>query len=271
MTAYGEARVEALLREAATSVHWPATPDLRAAVVARIDRDGLAPGVSAAPGTLPSRAAMSARPAIARHPRMLRLARPLAVALVAVLLLAGVAAALGFRLPGLDLIFVERLPPAGTGLDLGSPAPLAGVRDLAQPRVLLPAALRAPDTAYVIGTGSTRIVTLAYRAEPGQPTLAGSDLALTIMAAPGRADRPLLAKLLPPGTVLDPVSIGGSPGWWISGAPHEIVVLRPDGNATVLRSALAGDTLVFNRDGTVFRLESALGRDATVAIAESMR
>jgi hypothetical protein len=39
----------------------------------------------------------------------------------------------------------------------------------------------------------------------------------------------------------------------------------------VLRSALAGDTLVFARDGTLYRLESALGREATIAMAESMR
>jgi hypothetical protein len=47
--------------------------------------------------------------------------------------------------------------------------------------------------------------------------------------------------------------------------------MRPDGTAGVLSAALAGDTLVFTRDGTLYRLESALGRDATLAIAASMR
>jgi hypothetical protein len=48
-------------------------------------------------------------------------------------------------------------------------------------------------------------------------------------------------------------------------------VLRPDGTAGILTSRLAGDTLVFARDGTLYRLESALGRDPTLEIAASLR
>ena len=62
-------------------------------------------------------------------------------------------------------------------------------------------------------------------------------------------------------------------GSWLAdpGAPHEIFIARPDGDVDMVTSALAGDTLVFARDGTLYRLESALGRDATIAIAESLR
>ena len=87
------------------------------------------------------------------HGRRLRLVRALAVAVIAVLLLAGLATALGYRLPGLDILFVDELPPAGTGLDLGSPVPLAEARAGEPPRVLVPAALPEPETAYVLGDG----------------------------------------------------------------------------------------------------------------------
>ncbi len=137
--------------------------------------------------------------------------------------------------------------------------------------MLLPASLPAPDTAYVIGAGERRIVTLAWRAEPGQGTIPFSDLALTVMAVPGETDDSLIKKLVTPGTSIDAVTIGGDRGWWISGAPHEIFVQRPDGDVGPVHSALAGDTLVFARDGTLYRLESSLGRDATIAIAESLR
>ena len=63
----------------------------------------------------------------------------------------------------------------------------------------------------------------------------------------------------------------GARGWWIAGAPHEILVLRPDATVGVLRAAIAGDTLVFARDGTLYRLESSLGRDATLEVARSLR
>jgi hypothetical protein len=114
-------------------------------------------------------------------------------------------------------------------------------------------------------------VTLAWRAEPGQPTLEDSDLALTLMAVAGTTDERFIKKALGTGTTVEPVNVGGDRGWWISGLRHAITFLRPDGEGGVLTSALAGDTLVFARDGTLYRLESALGRDATIAIAESLR
>jgi hypothetical protein len=257
MTGFEDTSLDARLRDAAAAAAWPSTPDLRSAVVARIAREGLRPGhVRALPP--------------ARRP-VLRLARAVAFAAVALLVVAGVAAALGFRLPGLDLWFVDRVPLAGTGLDVGSAIPLEEALAVERPRVLVPSALAPPDGAYLLGGDNGTIVTLAYRATDGQATLAGTDLALTVMAVRGDASEPLIGKALGPGTSLEPVLVAGSRGWWIAGAPHEILFLRPDGTVGVQPAAVAGDTLVFSREGTLYRLESALGRDATIAIAESMR
>lgn len=255
MRPHDPGRVDALLREAGAAAAWPVTPELRAPVLARIAAGGPAETASARSGR---------RPAV-------RLGRALAVALLALLLLAGVATALGIRLPGFEILFVDDLPPAGTGLDLGAPLAIEEALALDAPRLIVPAALPAPDSAFEIREGSMRVVTLAYRAEAGQPTLAGSDLALTVTAVTGDAEEGLIRKLLGPGSTLDAVTVNGAPAWWIEGAPHEILVMRPGGSVGVLRSALVGDTLVFARDGTLYRLESALGRDATIAIAESMR
>ncbi len=283
MNARDDARIEARLRGLAIDATWPQTPDLRATVVARIQGDlplgHAAPlGRSAQPGhaapigdAAPSARTTRSGPMVPRRLGSRRFTAALALALVVLLALAGIAAALGYRLPGLDILFVDQLPPAGTGLDLGTAEPLDVALGLEQPQVLVPAALPRPVTAWSLGTGGSQIVTLAYRAEDGQPALAGSDLALTIMAVPGDTDEVFLSKILGPGTTISPVTVRGWPGWWIAGAPHEILIRRPDSMAGVLRSALAGDSLVFSRDGTLYRLESALGRDATIAIAESMR
>ena len=254
--------LHALLRDAATGAVWPATPDLRAGVLARIGT--ASPDLSAplAEEIAPHRS--GTRP-------MVRLVRVLALAAALALVLAGLVTALGYRLPGFDLGFQEPLPSVGTGLDLGSPLPVREALAIDRPRVLAPGDLRRPDGAWVLGAGAQRIVTLAWRAAAGQPTLVGSDLALTVMAVPGDIEEPLVHKLVGQGTTIDPVTVNGDRGWWIAGAPHEIMILRPDGTAGVLRSALAGDTLVFARDGTLYRLESALGRDATLAIAASLR
>jgi hypothetical protein len=142
---------------------------------------------------------------------------------------------------------------------------------LDEPRVLLPGALPAPDEAYELGVDDRRIVSLAWGASPGDPTLAGTDTILTLMAVPGTTDEPLITKAAGPGTDVESIEVNGARGWWITGAPHEIMVLRPDGEIGVLRAAVVGDTLVFSRDGTLYRLESALGKEATLEIARSLR
>jgi hypothetical protein len=200
-----------------------------------------------------------------------RAAAVVALALVAALALAGVAGALGFRLPGLEIIPVTSLPPAGAALDLGSPVPLDEARAFDQPRVLAPAAMPRPDTAYVLGVRDHRIVTLAWRAADGASALVGSDLAMTLMAIPGTLDETLVTKLVGRGSTVEPVTVDGGRGWWISGAPHELMVVRPDGSVGVAYASLVGDTLVFERDGTTYRLTSTLGRDRTVEVAETLR
>ena len=271
MTVLDDRSVDLLLREASSSATWPTTPDLRTLVLARIEREALRPGAVAPAGSTTQATARVPVSGIARGRTAVRIGRALAIALVALLLIVGIAVALGYRLPGLDIRFVDRLPPAGLGLDLGSSIALTDAVALDRPRVLVPAALPTPDTAFTLGAGDGRIITLAYRATAAQTTLAGSDLVLTVMAVPGDTQEALIEKLVGPGTTLDAVSVGGSRGWWIAGASHDILILRADGTVGVLSSALTGDTLVFSRDGTLYRLESALGRDATIAIAESMR
>jgi hypothetical protein len=258
MTAPTESGVEMLLRAAATTATWPETPDLRSRVVSRV--------AEAAGG-----ADLEPRPRPLRRPSVRRGVTVVALALVAALALAGVAGALGFRLPGVEIRPVPSLPPAGAALDLGSPVPLDDARAFGQPRVLAPAAMPPPDVAYVLGAGDHRIVTLAWRAADGASTLVGSDLAMTVMAIPGTLDETLVTKLVGRGSAIEPVAMNGGRGWWISGAPHELMVVRPDGSIGVAYASLVGDTLVFERGGTVYRLTSTLGRDRTIEVAESLR
>jgi len=270
--------VDARLRSAAADAAWPATPDLRDAVLARIATVPSADGATA-PSPRQAPAAQTSVVRRAARPR-LPLVRALVLAILALIALAGVAAALGFRLPGLDIVFVDRVPTAsgatGPGVGraemlVGSPVPLAEAREGDVPAVRLPAALPEPTTAWVLGSGEDRIVTVAWAAKEGEPSIEETGLALVLTVAPGGVDRAFLQKSLGPGSTIELARIGDDSGWWIGGANHELFIVDPDGNVGPLASRLAGDVLVFARDGTVYRLESALGRDATIAIAETLR
>jgi hypothetical protein len=262
MTAIDETGVIRRLEAAAADAEWPASPDLRASVMTRLAGTDAPPAPDLRDGVL-------GRIRGARSPR--RSLRPLLLAATLLLAVAGVAAGLGYGLPGVDIERVAETPAAGIGLDLGTRIPLADALARTAPRVLAPDGIRAPDTAWVLGRGDETIVTLAWRTVPGEASIPGSDLSLSLMAAPGSIDEPLLRKTLGPGTRVEAVDVNGDRGWWITGAPHEILVVRPGGDVGVVRAALAGDTLVFFRDGTLYRLESALGRDTTLEIARSMR
>jgi hypothetical protein len=296
-------RLEAILRAGSASSAWPTPPDLRDRVVARIraeGREARPADVTAGPPVEGpgDRLRAGAVPTGARRGPF-RLVRALAIALVASLLFVGVAAALGFRLPGLEIIFVDRVtpaataapplvtagpsagagqappvtgqPPAGDGLGLGTATPLAEARAGDGPRLLLPADRPEPSTAWVLGSGARRIITVAWRAPAGGPTIRDTDLDLALTVVAGTVDEPFLTKMLGPGTSIERLTVAGERGWWISGAPHDIVYRPPDGSGKLLEGRLAGDTLVFARDGTLYRLESALGRDGTIAVAESLR
>ncbi len=77
-------------------------------------------------------------------------------------------------------------------------------------------------------------------------------------------------KLLPPNTSFTAVRVNGVTAWWITGDLHELTYFTRDGTATEpLR--LAGDTLLWFDAGVTYRLESTLGRDRSIAFAESLR
>jgi hypothetical protein len=233
----------ALLRD---DVQWPATPDLAGAVAARI-------------GGEPHRR---------RRALALRRVTVAAAALVAVLAIAAtLAAAPGVRarierwlgIGAVRVERVERLPAVGPGRDLGLGArtTLAAARRTARVRVPTIAALGTPDAVYVDRAGGG--ASLVYRAGPGLPA-ATSGVGALLTVLPG-GDIALVKKYLGAGTNVEGVDVDGAIGVFISGDPH--VVTPPN--------RLAGNTLLWVRGETTYRLETALGRDAALRLARSVR
>jgi hypothetical protein len=238
-------RLDAALADLAAAVEFPPTPGLRAPVTERL----VAP---------PRRAWFAPLP------------RALILALLGLLLLATAAAALVIAVPGLRLTFVPELPtasvptdPLGTRLALGAAIPADDVEHVA------PAALGPPDEAYAIGDGE--IVSLVYAATDELPALDGTDIGLLVQAIEGALDREQVSKLVvESGVSVVQVSVNGARGYWITGPPHLLRYLGPDGEQRAEATRLVGDTLVWQRGGTLHRIESGLGLAETLRIAESI-
>jgi hypothetical protein len=239
-------RLDAALRSMQTDVAFPPTPDLRASVG---DRLAAPESRSWWPSALP---------------------RAVALALVATLVLAATAAALALLIPGLRLTFVPALPwaelpddPVAARLTLGEPIP-PGTVDRG-----IPSELGAPDEAYVLG--ENEVLTLVYRADDQLPPMAETEIGLLVQVIDGVLDEARVEKLVAEvGASVSPTEVDGASGYWISGPPHLVRYITPGGGPRSQSTRLVGDTLVWERDGVLYRIESGLGMDATLRIAESI-
>ena len=234
-------RLDAALLRLAAEIDFPPTPDLRRAVSERAQ----APARRWWPSAWP---------------------RAAALAVIATLLVAATAAALALVLPGLRITTAPTVPTAeavASRLALGDPIPAGTVG------AGIPAALGPPDEAYVIG--DHEVLSLVYLADDELPDLAGSGIGLLVQVIDGALEREMVQKLVAEvGASVTPVRVGPDAGFWIEGLPHLVRYIDPEGRQRSQRTRLVGDTLVWERGGMLYRMESGLGLDGTLRIAESI-
>lgn len=213
--------------------------------------------------------------------RRLPLRRSLVLAVAALLALAAVATAVGLWLPGLRIVLGD-LPtapprtasqpsgPPGSGLGLGAEVSLADAERLSGLDLRLPAdpAIGPPDAVHVGPVGQ---VSLVWAPKPNLPPTDSPVVGLLITEYDGRVDRGYFEKVVDSDAVVEEVSVGGARGYWIAGPPHFFSFVRPDGQGMQDTRRVVGDTLVWASAGVTYRLESSLGRDAAIRLAETLQ
>ena len=257
--------LERMLHALGGELDYPPTPDLAAGVAARL----------AAP-----------EPPVRRQPRLLPAAgfrRALALALIALLVLAGaVAAAVPsardavLEFFGLQGATVERratLPEAPDlrPLDLGRRVePGEAARELGF-APLTPAALGAPDAAYVRRGVPGGELSLAYRARPGLPEASTTRLGLLVSEFRGDLAPEYAGKVGGEATSVEALEVEGRRALWIEGAPHFFFYRPPDRAFAEHELRLAANVLLLERGPLLIRLEGAFDRGRALALARSLR
>jgi hypothetical protein len=74
-------------------------------------------------------------------------------------------------------------------------------------------------------------------------------------------------KVISGGTRLEAVRVGRLDGFWIEGDPHLFFYRSGDGEFVEDPRRWVGDALIWSDGPQTYRLESALGRDATIELA----
>jgi hypothetical protein len=260
--------VDAQLRDLAADLDTGPAPNVTGAVMTRVATVAQLP---------PARFAGTRRWARRRFTALLSL-------LVASLLVGLVVAVPGVRATVADLLAVAGVtfdddrpqPPAPTvtppGGRLGDAYAMTGATTVADARrtvpfrVPLPAGYGPPAEVYAAAVRP--VVTLLWPAGPGLPALPGSRAGLLVDVFDD--ERGILVAKLTNGVRVEQVEVNGRTAFWVPG-PHGLIPFGPDGLPNYERERTAGRTLLIDRGDATIRIESQLGRDAAVALAESLR
>jgi hypothetical protein len=165
---------------------------------------------------------------------------------------------------GLRSVRIERREPsrdaqAGRNLGLGSRVSLERARAAVPFTVRVPETLGPPDAVH-LAAGPR--VSLVYARRPGRPRLLVQQLEATAT--------PLIEKSAGAATRVERLTIAGTPAYFLRGA-HGFALIDRRGVAIFESRRLAGNTLLFERDGVLVRIEGAVSRASAVRIARSLR
>lgn len=270
VAAMDDLALEGALRDLSTAVAYPTAGAAGSDIAARVRQT-----IVAAP---PAR-----RGGLLRWLRGRPVRRSVVVAIAALLVLAAVAGAVGLGVPGIRIIFGGPTPPpsvaspSGAGgspgtlgqtLGLGTRVPIEEAERLAGLDLVLPTdpAIGPPAGAFVFANR----VALVWPERPGLRADPSTGIGLLISQFRGDVDRGYYTKTLDTDAQLTPVTVDGSPGYWISGPPHFFFYVDPSGRTVDDVHRVVGDTLIWSDGDVTYRLESQLGMEEAIRLAESL-
>ena len=159
---------------------------------------------------------------------------------------------------------------AGNGMFLGDAVSLDAARARLAFTPLLPSSLGSVDVVYVRTPPAGGALSLVYASDVGRPPAVMSGVSILITEFRGDFEPEFIGKILGPDATIEPVSIRGESGYWISGAPHEILYPNSDGSQPdELR--LATNTLLWQHGALLIRVEGMQTRQQALAIVDGMR
>ena len=246
--------LELALVDLGRHVEFPATPELAPRVRARV-----AEGVGRRPGM----------------PRSHWRRRTLAVALATLAVAVGAVMAVPqtraailefFHLRGVTIERVEELPTVPINQDfnelfLGEQVTLDEARERAGFEVVVAEALGDPDGVYFQASQpGGGMVSFVYGTVE-EPRALFTQFRATVEG--------VIFKKVAATTRIDPVTVEGEPGFFLSGDPHDFAYLDPAGDFRQELVRLAGTTLIWERGPLTLRLEAEVSRAEALKIARS--
>ncbi len=249
--------LEQRLHGLAGQVHFPPTPDLAGATRRLLTKSP------------PQTVAVRWWPRLVVATALLIVIAATVLALVAP---AREAVARWLDFPGVSLLTGDDEPPvthpAPVRNGLGEQTSLDSILAAAGFSIESPqaAGLSEPDEHYLLEEGEA--VVFIYLTDEGLPAITGSDVGLLLMQFRASPDSIWIEKQLGQNTAVDVVRVNEAESLWIEGS--HTLVLNPAGMASPAARPTA-NVLIWNQNGTTYRIEANLSQSAMIGIAESMQ
>jgi hypothetical protein len=263
-------QLQSALRALGRELAWPPARELAATVTSRL-------------AAVPAPADGIVLP----FPRFRTVRRSVVLAVAAVLLIAALVAAAALGVPGIRILFgpapsplpgataptpsaSSAVPPevVGATLGLGRRTTLDEATAEAgfMPRLPADPAIGAPDAVYL----EDDRITLVWATREVLPSTAEPSVGLLITEFRAQVNPDAYTKMLDAGTRVERVTVNGRLGYWLSGREHYLFYTDDEGVSHDKAWRVVGEALIWFDGELTYRLESALGRDASIRLAESL-
>jgi hypothetical protein len=165
----------------------------------------------------------------------------------------------------------EPLPdPGPVDIDLGATVTLDEAGEAVDFAVLIPSVLGEPEEVRLAAAPTGALVYLVYGESHVLPPAPGTGVGALITQFRASIAGGTITKVVPSDGSIEEVEVRSAPGLWISGGMHLIGLLLPDGSTVEDSTRLAANTLLWEEGGITYRIESGLGLEGALEIAESM-
>lgn len=126
-----------------------------------------------------------------------------------------------------------------------------------------------PDGVYVMPAHIGSVVSLTYGPRPGLPATPETSTGLLLSQFEDSIEPVLFKKIIFNTADARPVQVNGHQGVWIAG-PHEMTMFATGEHGIGFPPRTAANSLIWQSDGVILRIESALPFDQALALAESV-
>ena len=161
---------------------------------------------------------------------------------------------------------------AGREMNLGEPVSLEEAAEAVDFELSVPEDLGPPDAVFLSDRPSSGRISMVWESDETLPASGDTGIGVVYSQfALELAEEADFVKSVMPDTSVRAVEIGRAIGLWIEGAPHVISYEDGAGNRVEEETRLAGNVLMWERDGVTHRLETTVGLVPTLALADSLQ